>query len=194
MAALAPVTADGRSRGAASRAVPDRRVAAEHRAPVVVVGNVWWQAAGKTPGSWPWWCIPWGPGLAPGVVSRGYGRSTKDCRAVHADSPAHEVGDEPADCPPAPSCWQWAVRPHRCSAHAQGAPPEIDVIVRDDGLQHLALARDVAICVFNDQGTGNGFPVACRPAANPGLARTWWCMQGPADVTSNAPAFACSVP
>ena len=55
-------------------------------------------------------------------------------------------------------------------AWAQGAAPDIDVIVCDDGLQHLALARDVEICVFNDQGTATALPLqaAARTLASPG--------------------------
>ncbi|MFZ3118761.1 MAG: tetraacyldisaccharide 4'-kinase, partial [Variovorax sp.] len=37
------------------------------------------------------------------------------------------------------------------------------LIVSDDGLQHLALARDVEICVFDDRGIGNGWLLPAGP-------------------------------
>ena len=62
---------------------------AEHPGvPVVVVGNVVAGGAGKTPVVMAVVRYLQAQGWHPGVVSRGYGRSTKDCRAVHADSPA----------------------------------------------------------------------------------------------------------
>ena len=36
------------------------------------------------------------------------------------------------------------------------AHPEIDVIVSDDGLQHLALERDIEVLVLDERGAGNG--------------------------------------
>jgi len=57
--------------------------------------------------------------------------------------------------------------------------------VSDDGLQHLALARDVEICVFDDRGVGNGWLL---PA---GLLREAW--PRPCDLvlhTGDRPAFA----
>ncbi len=45
--------------------------------------------------------------------------------------------------------------------------PDTDVLVCDDGLQHLALARDIDICIFNAQGTGNGFLLPAGPLREP---------------------------
>lgn len=136
--------------------------------PVVVVGNVVAGGAGKTPVVMAVVRHLQAQGWHPGVVSRGYGRSTQDCRAVHADSPAHDVGDEPALI--ARQCAvPVAVAARRIdAAHLILAQhPETDVIVCDDGLQHLALARDIEICVFNDQGTGNGFLLPAGPLREP---------------------------
>jgi tetraacyldisaccharide 4'-kinase len=89
--------------------------------------------------------------------------------ALCARQPGPEVGDEPALI--ARSC---AVPVFvACAAHAAArmrcwrSHPGTDVIVCDDGLQHLALARDVEICVFNDQGTGNGFLLPAGPLREP---------------------------
>ena len=41
------------------------------------------------------------------------------------------------------------------------------MIVCDDGLQHLALARDLEVCIFNEQGVGNGFLLPAGPLREP---------------------------
>jgi len=64
--------------------------------PTIVVGNVIAGGAGKTPVVMALVQHLKARGLQPGVISRGYGRSTTDGREVLADSPASEVGDEPA--------------------------------------------------------------------------------------------------
>jgi len=45
--------------------------------------------------------------------------------------------------------------------------PETDVIISDDGLQHLALGRDIEICVFDDRGVGNGWLLPAGPLREP---------------------------
>ncbi len=45
--------------------------------------------------------------------------------------------------------------------------PSTDILVCDDGLQHLALARDMQVCVFNDQGAGNGWLLPAGPLREP---------------------------
>ena len=46
------------------------------------------------------------------------------------------------------------------------AHPDVDVIVSDDGLQHLALARDVEIVVQDERGIGNGRLLPAGRCAN----------------------------
>jgi len=64
--------------------------------PVIVVGNVIAGGAGKTPVVMAVVRHLQARGLRVGVVSRGYGRRTEDCREVRADSDPQDVGDEPA--------------------------------------------------------------------------------------------------
>ena len=45
--------------------------------------------------------------------------------------------------------------------------PDIDIIVCDDGLQHLALARNIEVCVFNNDGVGNGWLLPAGPLREP---------------------------
>ena len=132
--------------------------------PVIVVGNVIAGGAGKTPVVIALVRHLQAQGWQPGVISRGYGRSTHDCRAVLPDSPAPEVGDEPALIARATRAPVF-VAPRRITAARalRAAHPGTDVLVCDDGLQHLALARDLEICVFNSDGVGNGFMLASPP-------------------------------
>ena len=136
--------------------------------PVVVVGNVIAGGAGKTPVAMAVIAHLQASGWHPGVVSRGYGRSTHDCRLVHPDSLPGEVGDEPVLI--ARSCGvPVAVAAQRMEAARalRQHDPAIDIIVCDDGLQHWALARDAEICVFNDQGIGNGLLLPAGPLREP---------------------------
>lgn len=136
--------------------------------PVIVVGNVIAGGAGKTPVTQAIVRHLVARGWQPGVVSRGYGRSTNDCREVCADSRATEVGDEPLLIAKRTGVPVFVARHRAQAARALLAQhPRTDVIVCDDGLQHLALARDIEICVFNDDGVGNGFLLPAGPLREP---------------------------
>ena len=138
--------------------------------PVVVVGNRTAGGAGKTPT-----VIALVEGLRargwrPGVVSRGYGRSRSAPARVSRESHPDEVGDEP-------------LLVHR----ATGVPVEVDVdrvaaarrlhaagcdvVVADDGLQHLRLRRRVEIEVRDARDLGNGLTMPAGPLREPLPAR-----------------------
>ena len=136
--------------------------------PVVVVGNVVAGGAGKTPVTMAVVRHLAAAGWHPGVVSRGYGRRGRDCRAVAADSRASEVGDEPLLLARRTAVPVF-VAPRRAEAGRAllAAHPECDILVCDDGLQHLALARDVELCVFNAHGVGNGWLLPAGPLREP---------------------------
>jgi tetraacyldisaccharide 4'-kinase len=132
--------------------------------PVIVVGNVVAGGSGKTPvvmalaQHWK------ARGIAVGVVSRGYGRSTDDCREVLPDSPAAEVGDEPALVRRSCQVPVFVARKRLDAAQALlAAYPQTQLILCDDGLQHYALQRDLEICIFDDRGVGNGFLLPAGP-------------------------------
>ena len=137
--------------------------------PVVVVGNVVMGGAGKTPTVLALLHHLKTRGWHPGVVSRGHGRRSTGVLEVTADTPASDSGDEPAlvrrnaDIP----VFVGAQRAQAARALLK-SHPEVDVIVCDDGLQHLALGRDLSIAVFDSRGTGNGWLL---PA---GLLRERW--------------------
>ena len=136
--------------------------------PVLVVGNVIAGGAGKTPTTLAIALHLKARGWRPGILSRGHGRAGDDCREVLPDSDPRDVGDEPlllrqrADVPV-------FVAPRRAEAGRAllAAYPGCDLLVCDDGLQHLALARDLEICVFDARGTGNGWLLPAGPLREP---------------------------
>jgi tetraacyldisaccharide 4'-kinase len=133
-------------------------------APVIVVGNVIAGGSGKTPVVMAIVRHLRARGWKVGVVSRGYGRATDDCRAVQDDSDPREVGDEPALIRRSTAVPVFVARRRAEAARALLAlHPDTQLIVSDDGLQHLALARDIEICVFDDRGTGNGWLLPAGP-------------------------------
>ena len=151
--------------------------------PVVVVGNVVVGGAGKTPTVLALVQHLKAQGWRPGVVSRGYGRQGTEPLEVLPDTPTQMSGDEPALIRQQSGVPVFVARQRAEAARALLAHhPEVNLILCDDGLQHLALGRDLAIAVFDDRGIGNGWllpagllrepwPVTRRPfRARPGLA------------------------
>lgn len=139
------------------------RRTARLQSPVVVVGNLSVGGTGKTP------LVCWlvarlaQAGLRPGVVTRGYGGSSRDVRLVtDVDDPA-VVGDEPillARRTGVPV----AVGRHRPAAGQLLVAAGCDVIVSDDGLQHYALGRDCELVVIDgDRRFGNGWLLPAGP-------------------------------
>jgi len=136
---------------------------------VIVVGNVVAGGAGKTPMTMALVKHLLDLGLRVGVISRGHGRHTHDTRPVHADSDPQEVGDEPLLIRQSTGVPVW-VGALRAEAGRQllNAHPEVQVIVCDDGLQHLTLQRDIELCVMDERGVGNGWLLPAGP-----LRETW---------------------
>lgn len=137
--------------------------------PVVVIGNVYVGGTGKTPMVIATVENLRARGFTPGVVSRGYGVKVGPHPRVGLGAlEAARFGDEPALIARAtgvPVC----IHPKRAQA-AQAllrAYPKVDVIVSDDGLQHLALARDIEIVVQDSRGIGNGRLLPAGPLREP---------------------------
>ncbi|MEY4980269.1 MAG: hypothetical protein RLZZ352_2539 [Pseudomonadota bacterium] len=137
--------------------------------PVIVVGNVVVGGAGKTPTVIALVQHLRRQGWRPGVVSRGYGRHSDAVLEVTAQSPTGDTGDEPALIQRATAVPVFVGRQRHAAARALlAAYPETNVLLCDDGLQHWALKRDVAVAVFDERGCGNGWLL---PA---GLLREPW--------------------
>jgi tetraacyldisaccharide 4'-kinase len=136
--------------------------------PVVVVGNVIAGGAGKTPAVMAIVRHLQARGLRVGVVSRGHGRSTSDCREVPDDGAPAESGDEPLLIRRSTGAPVFvAARRIEAGRALLARHPDTQLIVSDDGLQHLAMARDVEICVFDDRGVGNGWLLPAGPLREP---------------------------
>ena len=131
--------------------------------PVVVVGNLSVGGTGKTPLVIAIARLLAGRGLRVGVICRGYrGTASRWPRKVRPDSDPNQVGDEAvllARRTEVPV----AAGPNRIGAgRILFRRSKCDVILSDDGLQHLRLARDVEIVVVDGaRRHGNG---RCMPA------------------------------
>ncbi len=132
--------------------------------PVVIVGNVTVGGTGKTP------VVTWlagrlqSAGLRVGVVLRGYRGSHEGApQVVTADSPAAVVGDE-ALLHARRASHVVVVGSDRVAATELAAERGADLVVCDDGLQHLPLLRDCEIAVVDaTRGLGNGHLLPAGP-------------------------------
>lgn len=131
--------------------------------PIWVIGNLTLGGTGKTALLIHLLRYCQAKGLKPGVVSCGYGgQSSVVPRLVTAQDSAELVGDEAVlilrktGCPIVVGSDRVAAVQHLLSQH------DCDVVLSDDGLQHLAMGRSMEICVLDgDRGLGNGW---CLPA------------------------------
>lgn len=136
------------------------RIGLRHRvrvkAPVVVVGNLTVGGTGKTP------LVAWlsvklaAVGLRVAIVSRGYGGRVRGVTRVTVHSRPSEVGDEPLLLARRAQATVFVGR-DRVAAASKAVEDGADIVLCDDGLQHLALMRDCEIVVIDGQrGFGNG--------------------------------------
>lgn len=135
--------------------------------PVVVVGNVTVGGTGKTPLTA--WLVELlrDAGHRPGIASRGYGRQGSGLHWVEPGDDPAVAGDEPLmlrrQCG-VPVC----VAARRADAGRELLRRGCRVVVCDDGLQHLALARDLELAVVDGaRGTGNGRLLPAGPLREP---------------------------
>lgn len=139
--------------------------------PVVVVGNLTVGGAGKTPLTQALARELAARGKRPGIVSRGYGGSGGAAgdapRPVAPGDDPSVVGDEPLLLA-ATGVPVWVGRDRAAAARALlAAHPDTDLILCDDGLQHLRLGRDLEIAVFDRRGPGNGWRLPAGPLRDP---------------------------
>ncbi len=135
--------------------------------PVIVVGNITVGGTGKTP------LVAWladqlsATGLKVGIVSRGHGRSNRASAAVHVESDWRDVGDEPLLLHRLTGC-DTVVARDRVAGARELVRRGADVVIADDGLQHLRLARDCEIVVVDGaRGLGNGRLLPAGPLREP---------------------------
>ena len=119
--------------------------------PVIVIGNLTVGGTGKTP------MVIYlveqlrRLGYTPGVISRGYSGSAEVYPLkVQADTAPELCGDEPALIVRRTGV-PMAVGPdRRADIKLLLQDATIDIIVSDDGLQHLALQRDIELCLVDE--------------------------------------------
>jgi tetraacyldisaccharide 4'-kinase len=144
----------------------------QHRldVPVVVVGNRTVGGAGKTPLVIALVDALRERGWHPGVLSRGYGRRSKGLQRVDGRSDPSTVGDEPLLVHLATGA-PVAVDADRISAANALIAAGCDVLIADDGLQHLRLGRVLEIEVQDARGLGNARVMPAGPLREPLPAR-----------------------
>lgn len=137
--------------------------------PIVIVGNITVGGTGKTPVVVAVAHYLSERGWKPGIVSRGYGGHAKQWpQEVQMTSSPDAVGDEAVLLARKTGC-PVVVGPNRPAAVARILGSHgCDVVLSDDGLQHLALDRDVEIAVVDgDRKLGNGFCLPAGPLREP---------------------------
>jgi tetraacyldisaccharide 4'-kinase len=134
---------------------------------VVVVGNLTVGGTGKTP------LVAWlarelqTRGYRVGILSRGYGSRTRAPRLVAPTATWQEVGDEPLLLAQSTGCMT-AVGADRVAAGRLLSVQGMNVVVCDDGLQHLRLVADCRIVVVDgERGFGNGRLLPAGPLREP---------------------------
>jgi len=140
-----------------------RKVAQRLPVPAIAIGNVTVGGTGKTP------LTLWlaqrllAQGWHPAILSRGHGaRIEGEPRRVTMTSLAEQVGDEPLMLKRALPDVEVVVHPERFLAGQLAVELGADVLLLDDGLQHLQLARDLEIALVDgSRGLGNA---RCLPA------------------------------
>ena len=159
---------------------------------VIVVGNVVAGGAGKTPVTQALvehlkqrqWSV--------GIVSRGHGRQNQDILAVQAHSLAQDVGDEPLLLARNTGVPVFVGTQRSEAAQALLAQhPHTHIIICDDGLQHLALERDLEVLVMDERGIGNGWLLPAGPLREPWPRKADLMLySGSCPVATAAPSFA----
>lgn len=137
--------------------------------PVIVVGNITLGGTGKTP--LVIWLVEYltQAGYRPGVVSRGYKAKPPHFPwSVKATDSAECAGDEPLMITRRTGC-PLVIAPDRC--HGVKVLIEqhgCDLIISDDGLQHVQLGRDIELVVVDGaRGLGNGHCLPAGPLREP---------------------------
>ncbi len=154
------------------RAVRFKKLHCPHeqiKIPILVVGNIYIGGTGKTPVVIALVKQLSALGWQPGVVSRGYGTSIGDQPLLGQGSvDAKQFGDEPALITHETGV-PIAVHPNRHQACLDliAQFPHINLVISDDGLQHLRLPRDIELVVQDARGTGNGWLLPAGPLREP---------------------------
>ncbi len=143
--------------------------------PVIVIGNLSVGGAGKTPLVAYIAKLLSKQGYRPGIISRGYKGSADNWpQNVTPSSNPEKVGDEPVMLSSLTGC-PVVAGPDRVTSARQLIDIEgCNVLLSDDGFQHLKLARDINILVFDatfGDGLGNRWCLPSGPLRESPSAR-----------------------
>jgi tetraacyldisaccharide 4'-kinase len=143
------------------------RTATRVRCPVIVVGNLSVGGTGKTPVvAWLAWQLG-ALGKKVGIASRGYGSARRGAQQVDPKADWRAFGDEPVLLQRRTGM-PVVVDADRVAAARRLIELGADVVVCDDGLQHLRLARDFELVVIDGaRGLGNGRLLPAGPLREP---------------------------
>ena len=144
-----------------------RRRASQAGAPVIIVGNLTVGGTGKTPVvAWLAWQLG-ALGRKVGIASRGYGAARTGTQLVTVDADWRAFGDEPVLLQRRTGV-PVVIDADRVAAARRLVALGADVIVCDDGLQHLQLARNFELVVIDGpRGLGNGRLLPAGPLREP---------------------------
>ncbi|SFB83305.1 lipid-A-disaccharide kinase [Marinospirillum celere] len=136
--------------------------------PVIIVGNISVGGSGKSPVVASLARYLQRQGYQPGIISRGYGSKAKSYPfRVEQDSNPQEAGDEPLMLARQTQL-PVAIDPKRPRAAQLLIEEGCDLLIADDGLQHLALQRDIELVVIDGaRGLGNGHCLPVGPLREP---------------------------
>lgn len=142
-----------------------RGVISTHRlpVPVVSVGNVAFGGTGKTPTVIALARDLVRRGRRPAVLTRGYGRSDRAPRLLVGPDPqitAAEAGDEPLELAMRLPGVPVVVDPDRVRGASAALRRGADVVLLDDGFQHLRVERDLDLVLLDagDPWAGGALP------------------------------------
>jgi tetraacyldisaccharide 4'-kinase len=132
---------------------------------VVIVGNLLVGGTGKTPLIIALAKSLTARGWRVGVIARGHGSTDQVARnaprLVRRDGATIDFGDEPILIAQETGLPVVVGRDRGAALRRLSALAALDVVLSDDGLQHVGLRRDIELAVFDSRGTGNG---RCLPA------------------------------
>jgi tetraacyldisaccharide 4'-kinase len=136
------------------------------RVPVISVGNLTVGGAGKTPVTLALAQRLSARGRRPAVLSRGYGRRSREPLEVSPDARVEAAGDEPLLL--ARRGCRVFVGSRRAALAELAIRRGADVLLLDDGLQHHGIARDLDVIVVDASNAfGNGRLLPAGPLREP---------------------------
>ena len=139
------------------------------KVPVIVVGNITAGGGGKTP------MVIWlanhmkSMGYKPGIISRGYGGKRKvEPMFVTANANPTATGDEPLLMAKKTQLPVMVGKDRVKAAKTLIQNYSVNVLIADDGMQHLALGRDAEIVMLDAKWrTGNHQMIPAGPLREP---------------------------